>query len=287
MPGRGQHVLAGGQVQGQVHGGDEALDGLAAAQVGVARRRGTRPAAPSRAGRRRPRTAAAPGCRRRCPCRTRRPARPPASCRRTTRPGSRRRTTSRRPAGAPRPTASRRAAPAAWPGPGSGPATRSASGRRAAPAGRASTGSGPATSANSAGDHDRGDDAGAGAAGTAPSYSSMTATRPNRIRSARGHSSRPPASIGRIIRPGENHHSDRCDRGHPDAHRGDGQDEGHPAVPGDELAPDLASHPGCHRAGKPGRTGEGPGNHDGANCIRTLSALARSQTDWRSGGQTR
>ena len=30
------------------------------------------------------------------------------------------------------------------------------------------------------------------------------------MRSARGHSSRPPAKIGKIITPGENHHSDRC-----------------------------------------------------------------------------
>ncbi len=30
------------------------------------------------------------------------------------------------------------------------------------------------------------------------------------MRSARGHSSRPPARIGKIITPGENHHSDRC-----------------------------------------------------------------------------
>src|SRR5215472_19007938 len=33
---------------------------------------------------------------------------------------------------------------------------------------------------------------------------------PNRIRSARGHSSRPPPRIGKIITPGENHHSDKC-----------------------------------------------------------------------------
>ena len=38
----------------------------------------------------------------------------------------------------------------------------------------------------------------------------MTATSPKRIRSARGQSSNPPASTGKIISPGENHHSDRC-----------------------------------------------------------------------------
>ena len=38
----------------------------------------------------------------------------------------------------------------------------------------------------------------------------MTATSPNRMRSARGQSSRPPASTGRIIIPGENHDSDTC-----------------------------------------------------------------------------
>ena len=30
------------------------------------------------------------------------------------------------------------------------------------------------------------------------------------MRSARGHSSRPPARIGKIITPGENHHADTC-----------------------------------------------------------------------------
>ena len=40
------------------------------------------------------------------------------------------------------------------------------------------------------------------------SYTSMSAIRPNRIRSARGQSSRLPASTGRIIRPGENHETD-------------------------------------------------------------------------------
>ena len=30
------------------------------------------------------------------------------------------------------------------------------------------------------------------------------------MRSARGHSSRPPIRIGRIITPGENHHADTC-----------------------------------------------------------------------------
>ena len=32
----------------------------------------------------------------------------------------------------------------------------------------------------------------------------------NRMRSARGHSSSPPASTGRMSRPGENHDSDTC-----------------------------------------------------------------------------
>ena len=36
------------------------------------------------------------------------------------------------------------------------------------------------------------------------------AANPKKMRSARGHSSRPPARIGKIITPGENHHSDRC-----------------------------------------------------------------------------
>jgi hypothetical protein len=33
---------------------------------------------------------------------------------------------------------------------------------------------------------------------------------PNRIRSALGHSSSPPHRIGKISRPGENHHADTC-----------------------------------------------------------------------------
>ena len=36
------------------------------------------------------------------------------------------------------------------------------------------------------------------------------AAKAKKMRSARGHSSRPPARIGKIITPGENHHSDRC-----------------------------------------------------------------------------
>ncbi len=40
------------------------------------------------------------------------------------------------------------------------------------------------------------------------SYTSIPAAMQNRIRSARGHSSRPPARIGRIMTPGENHHTE-------------------------------------------------------------------------------
>src|SRR5208282_252524 len=36
------------------------------------------------------------------------------------------------------------------------------------------------------------------------------AAKAKKMRSARGHSRRPPARIGKIITPGENHHSDRC-----------------------------------------------------------------------------
>ncbi len=36
------------------------------------------------------------------------------------------------------------------------------------------------------------------------------AAKAKKIRSARGHSSRPPARIGKIITPGENHHSETC-----------------------------------------------------------------------------
>ena len=37
-----------------------------------------------------------------------------------------------------------------------------------------------------------------------------TAANPKKMRSARGHSSSPPARIGKIITPGENHHADTC-----------------------------------------------------------------------------
>ena len=106
VPGRGQHVLAGGQVDRDVHRGDEPLGRRCCGAGRRCTRPGSRRAGPTRAGRRTPRTAAAPWCRRRCPCPRRRPGRPPASCRRRPTPGSRRRTTSRRPAAAPRPSAS-------------------------------------------------------------------------------------------------------------------------------------------------------------------------------------
>ena len=41
------------------------------------------------------------------------------------------------------------------------------------------------------------------------------AAKAKKMRSARGHSSRPPARIGKIITPGENHHSDRCTEATP------------------------------------------------------------------------
>src|SRR5258705_3865991 len=37
-----------------------------------------------------------------------------------------------------------------------------------------------------------------------------TAANPKKMRSALGHSRRPPARIGKIITPGENHHADTC-----------------------------------------------------------------------------
>ena len=74
---------------------------------------------------------------------------------------------------------------------------------------------------------------------------------PTRIRSARGHSSRPPHRIGRIITPGENQPLGHVRGDDRDADGDHGQDDRDPAVPGDDLPPDLVGQPlpgNAHRA---------------------------------------